>query len=176
MREAVRKQTLENPVEIGQGHATIQFAARTGGAGNAMQIPHDVLAHVHGLFPSDERILGMPVGHGDALFDRPAKRLFPALQGGLHAREKPRIALGGSSDHHRIASGVPTSATASEPRRTVAVADDGNGDGLLDASYDIPVGGAAVELGGRAAVHRHRGGSRVLRTLRAKSTATSSPS
>src|SRR5258706_6696509 len=68
----------------------------------------------------------------------------------LHLRENPGIGGGGAANHYGVATGLLDHALGIFGSVDVAIANNGNADGLLDGGDDVPVGLAGVTLHARA--------------------------
>ena len=98
--------------------------------------------------------------HGDALLNRGRHGRVLTGQRGFGLREYPGVSLGRASDHDGVAASLLLDSRRIGAALHVAVADDGDVDGLLHARNGAPIGAAAVQLLGKPAVHGHRAGAR----------------
>ena len=77
----------------------------------------------------------------------------------------PRSALGASANHHKVNAGFVVHPLAGKGIDHIAVADDRDGNSLLDPADDVPIGAGSVHLLAGAAVDAHGGGSVFLHDL-----------
>ena len=97
---------------------------------------------------------------------RRQRRLRLAGDGGVAAREQPRVAEAAAADHCQIGAGVAQDVRRVCAGKNVAVGDDGDRHGALDVADDVPVGAAGIHLHARAPVHGDGGRARLLAHLR----------
>ena len=80
--------------------------------------------------------------------------------------EEPRAAIRTAADHHAISARAAQRLGSLLLGGNVAVYDEGDADGILDAGDKIPVRRALVKLLARAPVHGNHGNARLLRDAR----------
>ena len=90
----------------------------------------------------------------------------PALHEIADLRDEPRIAERRAAEHDRVDAALAHALDRDVRVVEIAVADDGNVDGALEARDVLPVGLTAIELFCGARVERHRLHSRALRAPR----------
>ena len=89
-----------------------------------------------------------------------------ARDGGIAAREQPRIAEAAAADHGEIGARIAQDVRRVRAGKNVAVGDDGDRHGAFDVADDVPVGTAGVHLHARVPVHGDGCCTRLLAHLR----------
>ena len=102
----------------------------------------------------------------DPLAQRRKRRFRLARDGGVAAREQPRIAEAAAADHREIRARVAQNMCRVRTGKDVAVCDDGDRHGAFDVADDVPVGASCVHLRAGTAVNRDGRRSGLLADLR----------
>ena len=131
---------VEHALEFIERRAIVEHATRLRSARQPGDIPHGMLAHAHDVatFTLLEKAC-VTTRHLDAIERRWFWGLFFSFKSSLHLLEDPRVPLGGTCNHHGVATGLAHHRNSISATFYVTVSNYGNAYGLFDTADDTTV-------------------------------------